>query len=488
MKKKIGIVWFKRDLRLSDHKPLKEAIESGLPLIMLFIFEPEIESYSDFDYRHWVFAYQGLNDINQQLVSTSQVQLLYGSAIDVFEKISNHFTISSIWSYQETGNDATFSRDKLMSKWFASNRIQWKEYQSNGILRAKSNRQGWTKAWFAFQSAELDTPDLNELRSSELPHVIKDEFSIDPLIGKLVENEYFQRGGTSVAHEYLESFLQERSNNYNRHISKPQESRISCSRLSPYIAWGNLSIRQIWQATQEAKKTAKSKRPLSSFSSRLQWHCHFIQKFESEPETEFQNVNRGFDQIRTETNHKHLEAWKYGNTGIPLVDACMRCVHKTGYLNFRMRAMVVSFLTHHLWQPWQEGAQWLAKQFLDYEPGIHYSQFQMQAGTVGINTIRIYNPIKQSQEQDTNGDFIKQWVPELVNIPSSIIHEPWKMTTFEQQMYQCVLGVDYPHPIVPDLKKTYKDASATLWSMKADPIVKEENRRILARHVRRGMG
>lgn len=488
MSKEIGIVWFKRDLRLSDHKPLKEAIESGLPLILLFIFEPDVESSPDFDYRHWTFAFQGLNDVNQQLENTSRVQLLYGNAKNIFEKISDQFSIITVWSYQETGNDVTFSRDKFLAKWFASKGIHWEEYQANGILRGKTNRKGWTKAWFAFQSAEPDTPDLHELQSVELPDEIKGHFSINPLLGKFGENDYFQRGGASVAHEYLETFLQERSKNYNLHISKPKESRISCSRLSPYIAWGNLSIRQVWQATQEAKKTTKSKLPLSSFSSRLQWHCHFIQKFESEPETEFQNVNRGFDQIRNETNHKFIEAWKFGNTGIPLVDACMRCVHKTGYLNFRMRAMVVSFLTHHLWQPWQEGSRWLAQQFLDYEPGIHYSQFQMQAGTVGINTIRIYNPIKQSQEHDSDGIFIKQWVPELANIPPSIIHEPWKMTTFEQQMYQCVLGEDYPHPIIPDLKKTYKEASAKLWSMKGDPIVKEENQRILAQHVRRGMG
>ena len=138
---------------------------------------------------------------------------------------------------------------------------------------------------------------------------------------------------------------------------------------------------------------------------------------------EWKNIHPIYDKLERETAYsENFERWKRGETGFPFVDACMRSLISTGWINFRMRAMLVSFASYNLWIDWRQTSLYLARLFSDYEPGIHYSQVQMQSGTTGINTIRIYNPIKQGLEHDPQGKFIKKWVPELRHMTRANVH------------------------------------------------------------------
>ena len=481
-KLKINIVWFKRDLRLSDHRPLCNAIEDGLPVLLITFIEPSLVRAPQSDTRHWRFVYQSVMDIRSQLNGYGHdILLIHGEVLPVLQVLAQQYEVSHIFSHMETGIKLTYERDKAIKSFCDSAGIQWCESPYAGVVRGIKQRKNWPKHWYSTMASPVDEPDLLKLKTILPPRNIYDLLPCRP-IPKIYQKKdaAFQPGGESKAQAYLGSFLGERVSKYNLHISKPALSRKNCSRLSPYLAWGNISMRQVYQAAVAAKQNSTQKRNINSFMSRLRWHCHFIQKFEMMERYEVQNVNPGYNTLRTEWDESKYQAWESGQTGYPLIDAGIRCVKATGYLNFRMRSTLVSFLTHHLWLDWKRGADFLARQFLDFEPGIHYPQFQMQAGTTGYNTIRIYNPIKQSKDHDPGGHFIKEWLTELGQLPVTLLHEPWKMTSLDQQMYGCEIGKDYPAPIV-EIAYTYRSASKALWAKKREPLVRSEARKILAK-------
>lgn len=239
-------------------------------------------------------------------------------------------------------------------------------------------------------------------------------------------------------------------------------------------------MRECYQATQQRvaelsdDNSADGKAwraSLKSFIGRLHWHCHFMQKLETEPEMEFRPVARAYEGMRPATLPEWNTAFAQGQTGFPFVDACMRSLIATGWINFRMRAMLMSFACYDLFMPWQEAGAILGRLFTDYEPGIHWTQSQMQSGETGINTLRIYSPIKQGRDHDPDGKFIRQWVPELKHLSGNSVHEPWLHG-----------GADgYPDPQV-DHKTATKAARDAIWAIRRTSEAKTEAAGVLIRH------
>lgn len=488
MKPKISLVWLKRDLRTSDHPPFAEAIAIGLPIYAFYLWEPKIFQLPDWDVRHTQFILQSLDSLNHELIPfNARIHIHTIDALPFFSYCLEKWDVQFVFSHQETGNHATYERDQGVAQFLKKRGIPWKEYKPSYIVRGLiSGRMGWKEKWKDWMERPTVEPNWKKAKEQNLfiqtslplsnKEPIESYFKLEA-----TKNSQFQVGGIYEAEKTLQSFLKERYKKYSGCISKPEESRTHCSRLSPYLAWGNLSAKQVYQRTQSRRQDINhfGKRQLDNFLSRLAWRDHMIQKFESECRIEFENFNPGYDCIQHEKREDYIYAWQEGRTGFPLVDACMRCLKETGYLNFRMRAMLVSFFTMILWQDWRWGVHFLARQFLDYEPGIHYFQFQMQASRVGNHQIRIYNPQKQIIDNDPNCTFIRKWIPEIANLSTPEILN-WGSSESEITLFSH--AVDYPKPIL-DFKKAYNHARDTMFRLQKSPEVIRHLERIRSIHV-----
>jgi deoxyribodipyrimidine photo-lyase len=484
----LQLVWYKRDLRVHDHEPLTAAAARG-PVLPLYIVEPSFIHAHNFSPIHWTFIRESLLELGETLARLGQPLIVrVGEATEVLHRLATLLPISALWAHEETSTLRGYARDQAVRRWARAQHLPFTELPQNGVIRRLPNRDQWDTLWEERMAQPLHLPP-EALRPAPQtldpgPIPTHAELGLEP-----DTRSEQQPAGERIAHGTLDDFLTRRGARYNLALSSPLSAWEGCSRLSPHLAWGTLSIRQVVRATRARVAALQAReggdgwlRALNAFESRLHWHCHFIQKIEDEPEIEEQHFVRAYDGMRpTTADSEKLTAWAAGVTGYPFVDACMRALTATGWLNFRMRAMLVSFACYDLWQHWREPGYILARRWVDYEPGIHYCQLQMQSGTAGNSTIRIYNPTKQGQDQDPQGVFIRRWVPELEGVSAQYIHAPWLMPREIQQRASCLIGKHYPAPIV-DHEQAQRKARAAIAAVRARPATSTETAAVRERH------
>ena len=494
---KKAIYWHKRDLRLYDNEVLHLLATQGIPFVPIYVWEPWLLNTYEMAPMHRYAVWQCLHSIEEHYRKHHIPLLrLFGTVTDRLAELQRSMGFDTLIAHQEHGGTATFQRDKEVHAWCKVHGVTFVEIQPYSVARNLRSRTEREVHWNAYVRAEVKSvpPNMKSFLTLEEAGILNRTVAtnVEAQIQESARQHNYsgtlQPLGEKEAHYTLRDFLNERSIKYSGSISSPNTAFTHGSRLSAFLAWGCISSRYVYQKTQAKLLELRQRRKagpyapqegkhlfsLQAFESRLHWREHFIQRIETAPTLDHTALHPSYRTLPIftdeATTERRLEAWLWGQTGEPLIDACMRCLRTTGFLNFRMRAMCLSYAIYGLQLPWQRVGKQLAPLFYDYEPGIHWSQVQMQAGVVGINTLRVYSPEKQLSDQDPEGIFVKKWIPEL---------RPF--TALEIQQYNALALGDYPRPIV-NFKVTSKQVKDLMYGLKKSPEAKAAKAKVLEEH------
>jgi len=396
----ISIFWFRRDLRLEDNTALYHALNSGLLVLPIFIFDTNILEELDEDDARVSFIYNTLQSINKRLNKKgSSLKILYGDPIKVWEKLITEFQVERVY-FNKDYETYALTRDNNVKSFLDKNGIQYHTFKDQVIFESddivKNDEKPYT-VYTPYKRKWLEQFNLNQIRLLPYPDFSKfyrNDFAFPSL------NKIGFRESLIKVKKYNLSLLDE----YARLRDIPGED--ATSYLGPHLRFGTVSIRQVIQQLKPEHEV---------FLSELIWREFFMQILFHFPKVVTNNFNPRYNGIEWRNDRKEFEQWCRGKTGYPMVDAGMRQLNLTGYIHNRVRMIVASFLCKHLLTDWTWGEAYFARKLLDYELSSNNGNWQWTAGT-GCDAapyFRIFNPTEQLKRFDRKLEYVKQWIPEF---------------------------------------------------------------------------
>ncbi len=449
---KTALWWIRRDLRLFDNQALTAALHEAGEVIPVFILDPGLLSSQYSSVSRAAFLFEGLRALNRQLLEA-------GSRLVVWRGNPREALMLLV---QETGAEAIFAeedyspyarkRDELVEKDLPLHRVgstvvrsPWAVLKPDGTPYTVFTP--YSKAWKSYPipkplPAPVHIPTRVDLKSLPIP----DEPDLPASVP-------FTAGEAEAQHRLAQFLEGEAAAVYRYGEGRNLLGEPLTSGLSPYLRFGMLSARQAVSAATRAMQDAldsASQKSAETWLNELIWREFYVQILFHFPFVRTQSFKGQFRNIQWVNNNQDFEAWQSGHTGVPVVDAAMRQLLETGWMHNRARMVAASFLTKDLLIDWRWGEQWFMQHLIDGDPAANNGGWQWTAGT-GTDAapyFRIFNPVTQSLKFDPKGSYIRRWVPELANLPDEYIHQPWEMPIHLQQACGCVLGQDYPYPLV----------------------------------------
>ena len=460
------IVWFRDDLRLSDHPALHAASETGAPLVCVFILDEDSAALRPPRARprggasRWWLA-QSLKALDRGLANLGQKLILKrGASADVLAKLATETEATSVFCI---GSDIASEKqlESDVAAALANVGVELDISPSDLLAKPQSvrNTEGrGLRVFTPFWKRVLNLGDPPKPLPAPKKLVAGPKIKSDDLaLWKLepAKPDWAQglratwTPGEAAAHERLKEFLDHDIKGYAQLRDRPD--RDGTSRLSPHLRFGEISPRQIWHAANfaAARKPAIAS-DVGKFLSELGWREFSRHLLHDLPQLAEKNLQASFDQFPWKRDSKALRAWQRGLTGYPIVDAGMRELWQTGIMHNRVRMVVASFLVKHLLIDWRDGEKWFWDTLVDADPGSNPASWQWVAGS-GADAapyFRVFNPILQGEKFDPDGVYVSKWVPELSKLSPKFIHHPWDATPMELAAAGVALGKNYPEPII----------------------------------------